>query len=186
MIVYNTLLRLSSLPYPTIDRHGESIELMTLSPGDATVVKPPANLYNEDAFLVVAHLHVRCPLSYGGQVRASTTLLHEGLHYRYDPRLALFDNTLEAPANFTSFSAGAHGRTCPLRLPTAPKTALNEHTCVITHGCTQDTFQVPFVPGQRLRDAELLSHTKRPRGEDPRGGTPRHQPAARNESFLTR
>ena len=110
----------------------------------------------EPAYARACTLHVPFPFSYGAQVRASTTIVHNGVYYRYDPRLVIFNNTVDAPANLSSLSGNVHGRNCPLLLPSAPKTMLNEHSCVITHGCSPDEYQV-HRPTTRLRHQGLLS-----------------------------
>ena len=52
----------------------------------------------------------------------------DGAYHRHDPRMALLDNTLEAPANASAFS-GEGGASPPLQLPRVAKTFLNRHTC---------------------------------------------------------
>ena len=145
--VYNTLMRFENLSYPSIDDRGEPIELYNLTDTSAATLQPlPATIYSEGV-LHVARMHISpCPFSVAAQLRPSTTLLHEGMHYRYDPRLVMIDNTLEAPAaNLSGASASIadndnNGHVCPLLLPSAPKTFLNEQTCAISHGCRPDDY----------------------------------------------
>lgn len=58
----------------------------------------------------------------------------------YDPRIKLLDNTLASPINLESTSVSGDQWTCPIIAPTAPKTFLNEDTCVIAHGCYPDQY----------------------------------------------
>ena len=63
---------------------------------------------------------------------------YNGAYYRYDPRLVLLDNDVDS--GMQSFPPASDDRvpmrTCPLISMSAPKTAFNEHTCVVSHGCT--------------------------------------------------
>jgi hypothetical protein len=157
--VYNVPIRFEHLPHPTVDYLGLPIEVLTLQTGDATVHTLSSTPYN-DHVLLVERLLVPCPFSYGAQVRPATTLVHNGRFYRYDARIATVDNTIEAPASASSFTLGVHGRTCPLIAMSAPKTFLNEQTCVVTHGCSPDDFSVstPHTPNPHTH---LVSHTLR-------------------------
>eukprot|EP01047_Picozoa_sp_COSAG01_P010083 COSAG01_NODE_423_length_17260_cov_203.736962_17_plen_589_part_00 len=137
--LYNVLVEFKHMPYPTRDRIGEAIEVLELRPGDAALHRLPRTIYNTGA-LLLTELVVRCPFSQGAQLRPATTIKYRDEYYRYDPRVALLTNTLESPANLSSTSLTGHMRTCPLIGPTAPKSFLNEHTCVVSHGCMADDY----------------------------------------------
>jgi hypothetical protein len=161
--VYNDYIRFDRLSPPVVDWIGTPIETLTLQEGEATLHELPANIFNHGVLLIV-QLHIPCPFSYGAQVRASTTLVHEGAHYLYDPRLLMVENTIASPADFSSLTEGVQGRTCPLLHPSAPKTMLNEHGCVVTHGCAPDEYTVHMPLATRtLRCSQLQTFTFTPR-----------------------
>ena len=99
----------------------------------------PPTIYN-GAVLIVANFNVPCPFSIGAQFRPFTTLKYGGAYYKYDPRIKLLDNTVESPIRLESTSVTGDQRSCPIIAPTAPKTFLNEDTCVIAHGCYPDQY----------------------------------------------
>lgn len=68
-VLYNQLLRFDYLAYPTTDRQGELIEVLTLaSTSDADVHEMPPTLYN-GGVLIVSKFNVPCPFSIGAQFR---------------------------------------------------------------------------------------------------------------------
>jgi uncharacterized protein (DUF1800 family) len=137
--VYNALMRFEALPYPATDALGEPIEVLELGAADAEQVALPPTLYNEGV-LLLARLEVGCPFSLGAQLRAATTVLFDGVYHRYDPRLALLGNALESPAAPSSTALSGQMRSCPLIEMTAPKTWLNERSCVVARGCEPDAY----------------------------------------------
>ena len=103
---------------------------------DATMTRmTPVTPWNEGALLLQA-LHVACPFSVVASLSESTTLRHNGVVYRYDPRLVALENTLESPADLSDRGVDAgHGAPATYVCPTTFKTFLNEDTCMLTHGC---------------------------------------------------
>jgi len=97
---------------------------------EATLVPlDPPTPWN-DGVLLLEKLHVTCPLTPGEAISPSTTLKIGSLYRRYDPRLVMLDNTLDAPVNLSSRVDG-FGTTPSFLCPSAPKTFLNEHTCTM-------------------------------------------------------
>jgi uncharacterized protein (DUF1501 family)/uncharacterized protein (DUF1800 family) len=138
--LYNVLMKFTQLAYPTTDYVGEPIDIATVQPGDAVVQALPTTIYNAGV-LILSHWNIACPFSRpGAQVHSATTISYMGEYYRYDPRAALMENTLQRPANMSSTTLSGQPRTCPMIQASAPKTFLNEHTCVISNGCEPDEF----------------------------------------------
>eukprot|EP01052_Picozoa_sp_SAG31_P011019 SAG31_NODE_614_length_13525_cov_4.312230_7_plen_124_part_00 len=108
--LYNVLMEFTALPYPSIDALGQPIEVLTLHSGDAVVLPLAPTIYNPGV-LMVSELQIECPFSLGAQLRATTTVRYDGDYYRYDPRLALEDNTLERPYNQSSTVISGEMRT---------------------------------------------------------------------------
>jgi cullin-associated NEDD8-dissociated protein 1 len=137
--VYNVLMKFNDLSYPDSDVLGLPIEVLELGPGDAELQMLAENIYNTGV-LILGDLNVDCPFSIGAQLQPATTVKYEGEYYRYDPRIVLLDNTLESPADPSSISLDGQTRSCPLREMSAPKTFLNEDTCVVSRGCQPDAY----------------------------------------------
>lgn len=117
---------------------------MELAASDATLATLPTTLYNTGV-LVVSQLHVLCPFTLGASVFPSTTLRYGGRYYRYDPRLLLLDNQAHSPMSLRSATVEGTIRSCPNTDKSnvgtyAPKTSLNEDSCVVTYGCAPDDF----------------------------------------------
>ena len=140
--IYNTLIHFDQLPYPDTDILGEPIEVLELAAGDATLQELEPTTYNTGQMLV-SQLNVDCPFGYWAQFQPATTLKIDGQYYRYDPRAVLLENSLENPAEPSSISSGSM-RSCPTLEISAPKTFLNEDTCVISHGCGPDQYTGEF------------------------------------------
>ena len=136
--LFNSLLRFDHLAFPPTDRLGEATEVFELGVGDATLHALPTTRFNTG--VLVLSINVACPFSLGAQVRPSTAIKHAGEYFVYDPRVLLLDNTVDQPAHLSSLSTNGHMRSCPLLDVSAPKTALNEHSCVVSHGCKPDVF----------------------------------------------
>ena len=124
----------SVLPYPTVDKIGQSIEVADITDSSATWSTLPTTMYNDGVILLSA-LHIACPFSLGAQVRSSTTFKYGGYYYRHDPRLVMVDNTVEAPAEVSSVPLDTLASPSALMCSGAPKTFLNQDSCVVTHGC---------------------------------------------------
>jgi hypothetical protein len=146
--IYNVLMQFQDLPYPEIDRLGFPIETLHIEEGDAHFHALPPTVYNEGV-LLVSQLNVACPFSVGARVRFSTTITFNGAYYRHDPRIVLLQNTIESPSNPGSTVDDGRMRTCPIRSTDAtrqrsdigaPKTFLNEDTCIIGRGCSPDEY----------------------------------------------
>lgn len=136
-VVFNVFINFSTLTSPSglSDQYGDTIELMDLGSADAVVDSLlPTTIYNEGVRLLT-QLNVACPLSIGAQLRPSTTMKYGGHYYLYDPRIVTRDNTVAAPADFSTSSG-----TAPLLCTSAPKTFLNEATCVRTYGCQSQSY----------------------------------------------
>ena len=134
-------MRFDQTAYPSTDRFGETIELVELGANDVTVFELEPSIFNTGV-LLLSSLHVACPFSYGGRLRLSTTVKYDGEFYRYDPRLVLETNTLKSPLNISSTKHNDNTRSCALlKTTTVPKTSVNEHTCVMTHGCSPDRYE---------------------------------------------
>ena len=147
--VLNVFISLTVLSYPRKDHLDEHVatwkESHTVAAAATFAPLQPATEWN-DGVLLLKELHGACPLSIAESHKPSTTLKHGGLLYRYDPRLVILDNTVDAPASISARPVGAgFGEPTSTICPSAPKTFLNEHTCVMTQGCLPYSYSAKTV-----------------------------------------
>ena len=68
-------------------------------------------------------------------------MLWNGSYYKYDPRLMLIENTLEAPASLPANMSAAERQTyAEMGCPSVVKTFVNKDTCVRTSSCAPLSF----------------------------------------------
>ncbi len=145
--LFNVYLSFSSLSYPTAETDCTSgiadsepcnnAELWVVTDDSQVTLRPlsPATPWNEGV-LLLEELHIDCPFKVSSRKRPSTAMLHGGHYYRFDPRLVSVANTRETPADLSGRAVPAgFGDPGSFVCSTAPKTFLNQHTCMLTHGC---------------------------------------------------
>lgn len=125
--LWNFHMRFSVLSYPSIDFMGLTIEMQNVDASTATLTTLPVSTPSNEGVKLLSALHVPCPFSSGAELRSSTTIVYEGVHYRYDPRLVMLENSLDKPTDYSSLNVGDHALMCG----SVTKTFLNEHTCKI-------------------------------------------------------
>lgn len=154
--IFNPLIRISSLEYPTLDEYNQTIEALDINGDWEATLQPlePSTIWNEGV-LLLRELKMPCPLTFGGQVRLSTILRYDGLLFRYDPRIVMLDNTLDAPLNLSNLQTGELGVPSSMSCPAPKKTFMNAKSCVLTHGCSPHKA----IPKKDLSPTIQLNHT---------------------------
>ena len=141
--LYNVFMFFDELAPPLYDSLGEEVATVEWDASQASMEQlRPATAFNDNV-LLLTQLHVPCPLSLAQQVRPSTFLKRDGIYYMYDPRIVTLDNDLDKPFNFSAIPLNALGHPSTTMCSNTPKTFLNEHTCIRTHGCTPVAFGDP-------------------------------------------
>ena len=136
----NVFIAFTTAAPPTSDQAGEPMVTWEVPSGAATwTALQPASVWNEGV-IILAELHMACPLPLEARVVASTVLKlgaqDDATYYRYDPRLVLSDNTVDRPLDLSQRDASnGHGAPTGFMCPAAAKTFLNEDECVMTRGC---------------------------------------------------